>query len=279
MITFKAIAAILLLCFQTHSLYSQSDKNSVVVSTKQDLKFKGKVAAEYENELVLILDLANDTIISEKSVIKTIGDVNEKDRMYFSKGRYHKKTGWVNSIGFHIGNLANLPTPASSGIGQNASLLSEYTGYLLIKPRLGLGAGIGAKGIPTRELGYEYFTYYKFYDIYAYAKLYLTNTRRRLFMDTKLGYGISRSGINYYCFNCDLGRPLNINYSSGHMIQPSIGVEFARARKFRSGIKLSAFFNRSSVQSEHWNYREDELVFSERKKYLSGLLIGLNFYY
>lgn len=276
----KAILIIGVLCLQSSDTLAQSEGKSIIAITVDKLKFKGKVVKETGSEILMVLDLVNDTITLVKSSIDSFNDINDEDKIFFDKGRYHRKTGLVNSVGFHIGNLASIGTPASSGVGENPSVVAEYTGYMMIKPSLGLGIGISAKGIPSRQLGYESYGYYSFTEVYLYGKYYLNKNRRRLFIDTKLGYGFAKAPISYSSFGFDVNRKLNIYYSSGQMIQPSIGFEFARARRIRSGIKLSVFYNHTSIEEEIYNGRQDEEVdYHFTTKYFNGLLLGFNFYF
>lgn len=259
----KFVILALLLCFQSFCLNGQSNGKVTRVVTYDNLKLVGKILEDNADEIVLVLDIVEDTITIDKSIIKTYYHLNDQYKFYADNGGYHRKTGWVNSLGYHVGNFAQYRYA-----GGQLSLIFDYSLYKLITPKLGLGGGIGYKSLITGgELGQENYPRFNFIELNAYGKMYLSDSQRRLFVDAKIGYGIAGSDIKYYTY-VDEGFEI-FNYPSGYMLQPGFGFEFARNRRLRSGIKISAFFNhRARGETKSISY-----------KYYKGVMFGFNFYY
>ena len=201
------------------------------------------------------------------------------DRIYFKKGRYyHKKTGWVNSLGFYTLNLDKLP----DGIGQRFAMQFEYLRYKLAKPRLGVGGGIALKISPTGRIGnYNVWSYYKFAEVFAYSKRYLNDRKRRWYIDARLGYAQALGEIQYNCVCSEL--MLNVRYTSGPTIQTGIGFEVAGSKAIRKGIKLSYFHNYINRQRdlfpEYWVTTSEGIIKRESKlSVIEGLVLGISMY-
>lgn len=191
----------------------------------------------------------------------------DSSKFHYEEGRYHFKKGWVNSGGIHLFPLVHLVVliNSGSGIGQTLPVQYDYTGYLLVKPRLGLGASISYTKYQTHELGYEHFTHYKFVDFTAYGKMYINDERRRWYVDSKIGYGLAANGkIRFSCFGCEDFGPLYIRYSSGIKTQYGFGIDFASPSKIKSGIKFSISSNYVTQQQDRhvngWETTPDGII-------------------
>lgn len=247
-------------------------KNSITM-IKQMTSWVGKFI------LVIAFVTINGTLLSAQSWYSG-------DRLNFKNGRYHKTAGWVNSAGFSISPLIPFVVwyEISEGIGQTYPLQAEYIGYKLVKPKVGLGGGIALTMHPTGELGYESFKHIKFVDIYGYGKLYLNNKRRRSFVDTKVGFGYAiDNNISFGCYGCDQTSTLYLRNTSGLMLQPGIGWEFAKPRKRRWGMKLSSAFHFITQQRDRhengWEVTDTGIIKSTtRIRTLGSLFFGFNFY-
>lgn len=199
------------------------------------------------------------------------------DRINFKKGRYHKKTGWINSLGFYTGNWDELRFEYP----EHYTMQYEYLGYKLVKPRLGLGGGVALKFSPTHGLGMGHGYYYKFAEVFAYTKGYLNNKRRRLYVDTRIGYAHAFGDVAYWC-HCDEGR-LNLRYSSGPTIQAGIGIDIAGSKAIRKGIKLSYYQNFINIQRdlypEDWKTTADGIIKRKTSAHvLKRLVVGISLY-
>lgn len=203
------------------------------------------------------------------------------DNFNYKDGSYHRKTGWINSVGFYTGNLDEI-IDGIAGIPENITAQVEFHRYKLIKPKIGIGGGIAYSLIPTVELGYEDYHYYQFLQIYGYGKLFLNNKRRRLFVDAKLGFVQPMGKISYGCYGgCG---SLKLRYSSSPLAQPGIGFDFAKSRRFRGGIKLSSFHGyiteQFDIPAEYWEYTSEGVIKRRKKdRFINNLMIGVNFYW
>ena len=214
---------------------------------------------------------------SEKASDKS----EHQDYFIYGNGKYHKKKGWVNSIGFHVGNLQDVF--ATSTIAEPPSASIDYTTYKLIHPNFAFGAGLAHMWIPTERINYETHDTYKFLELFLYSKLYLDNTPRRLFIDTKIGYGIAyNDDLPYGCGLCSPRIPLDNSYTSGLMFKPGIGIEFASNKKIRWGISFNVYINRTTISRELYPENgivpENGLVTRVENRTLGGGMIGINWY-
>lgn len=260
----KFIFLALILYTQSSVLSAQSTGKNIRVVTYDNLELFGKSLEDNPEEIILVLDMVGDTMTIDKSIIKIYYDLNDEHKIFTDNGGYHRKTGLVNSIGFQVGNFSQY-----AYAGEQLSVLFDYSLYKLIRPRVGLGVGVGYKSLITAgELGQENYPRFNFIEFNVYGKFYLNNSQRRLFVDTRIGYGIAGSDIRYYTYDAE-NRIRVFNYSSGYMLQPGIGLEFARNRRFRSGVKLSGFFNHTGRDGMR----------GTSFKYYKGVMIGFNFYY
>ena len=204
-------------------------------------------------------------------------DQSASDRIYFQKNRYHKKTGWVNSIGFYFGNWDEIRFEYPERFTRQF----EYLGYKLVKPKLGIGAGGALKFSPTGSHGRDSYFYYEFAEVFAYAKVYLNDSRRRLYIDTRFGYAHALGDIRYWC-DCS-ERYLSVRYTSGPTFQTGIGLEIAGSKAIRKGIKLSYYQNYINKQwdrfPEYWETTSEGII--KRKtstSVLKRLVVGISLY-
>lgn len=251
-----------------------------VIMHHDNTRSVGKIVRKSDEEILLSLQCVPDTIAILKPMIKKM--VDGRGKILFAKGRYHRKNGWVNSVGMKVGNLIgaqpmqSVPAPLSSQF--------EYLGYMLVHPNIGLGGGVARKSLTTPQLGYEYYSHYEFTDLFAYAKLYLGQDRRRFYLDAKVGYGfVGKDEIVFGCAYCDDPLPLAQRFTSGHAIQPGLGLEFATKRLLRWGINWSVALNKTTFQEDIYpedgrTPRDGVIDFSTEKKYLGGIFLGINFY-
>ena len=205
-------------------------------------------------------------------------------RFNYDNGLYHNKVGWVNSVGIYAGNLLE----GVIEYFEPVSLQIDYVGYKLIKPRIGLGGGVALKFAQTKQIGPDYgfistaYGYYKFADFYGYGKIFLNNKRRRIYVDTKLGYSRALGTIGFKCYGCD-GRHY-LRHSSSPTIQPGIGVELAKAGAMRWGIKLSFSHNQISEQidkhPDDWEVTNEGIIKrSKHERDLNRFFFGLNLFF
>lgn len=245
---------------------------------KMRLNFKG------EKGLMLL------AFLMINSVFLKAQHLTAEERAHFEKGRYHQKTGWVNSIGFYTGNW----NQAEEEYPENFTKQYEYLIYKLVKPRLGIGGGVALKYSPTRGLvslqhprrnirQFDSFKYYKFAEIFAYTKSYLTD-RRSLYVDARIGYAQHLNEISHSCYDCKGERSLYERYSSGPTMQTGIGLERIKPKAIRAGIKLSYYQNfihrQIEVHPDYWVTTSDGIIKRESSSYvLKRLMLGVSLYF
>lgn len=207
-------------------------------------------------------------------------------KIHYKGGKYHYTKGWINSVSLHLLPVAPvIYLDNAINIGGTLPVQFDYTGYLLVNPKLGLGVSVAYTRYSTGELGYEYFTHYNFIDYAAYAKYYLNNNRRRLYVDSKLGYGQALDGmIGFGCYGCQDVTGLYVRYTSGLKFQPGIGLDFASSKVIKCGIKLSYSANFITEQrdrhQDRWKTTSDGIIKRNTyRKTLGALFFGFNIYF
>lgn len=203
-------------------------------------------------------------------------------KIYFPGGLYHNNSGWVNSVGGHIGNVIGYVQGAFD-VGGTLSSQVDLQRYKLVNSRLGLGGGIAYKRIATQQLGYEDYSHYKFIDVYAYAKRYLNEKQRRLYLDTKLGLGFQAGTTSYGCYGCDEFTSVVFNFSPGIAVQSGFGFDFATADNSKGGLRFGLSLNIFKGTEESYlangNPSEPYSTTDVMLGVVPGLLTGLNFYF
>lgn len=212
---------------QSESLYKKL-RNQVyeTVSYEDGSYFIGYSVGETDSNVQFVLSGTSDTITLDKDHI--IKWINSNDYFTYKGGRYHKKSGTFNILEYGIGGNAN------DGTSQ-----FEYITGKFIKPRLGVGLGIGINVSSANSVTWNALP---FADVFLYSKYYLNDNRRRLFVDSKLGVAIPLGN-----------EPGWLEYTAGPLLQPGIGFEFARSKKIRWSIKLSQFLQYSKITPSNFD--------------------------
>lgn len=162
-----------------------------------------------ENEKYIKFDVSplSDTLLVSKDHISKY--YNKTNHFVFSGDKFHEKEGSVNSIRFQVG-----------GDADHALMHFEFIKYKLINQKQAFGIG---GGFVTGTIG---FNSVDFTEIFLYSKRYLTNNRKRLFFETKLGVAITHDREP----EVDSAR-YNV-FSSGPQLQYGIGIDFANNRDY-----------------------------------------------
>jgi len=205
----------------------------------------------------------------------------------FKGNRYHFVDGWINAGGVHI--LPHGPITfiqqTLDGVGETLPSQFDYLRYKHFNERLAYGGSIAFSQYSTGELGYENYPHYRFLDIGIYGKLILLNKRIRPYFDAKLGVSIALNrSIEYYCNNCDVLGRIKHRFTSGPMLQPGIGFDFANSKRRKWGLKFSHQFILTMVQhnlrERSWKVTENGIVKrNNRLELLNALFIGANLYF
>lgn len=179
--------------------------------------FRGNVLSETDSLIFLKMDTWRETITLRKNLLAKRA---KADSSYvLRKGRYHKKAGILNSIDLLM----------SYGWDESANQI-HYMRYNLIKPRVGVGAGIGYQHITLSRQNLNFF------EVFAYGKLYATKGWGRIYFDSKLGVSIPLA---------------ETSATLGPKFQPSIGIEFASKRKGRLSLSFSQLFHYTKVTTRN----------------------------
>ena len=202
------------------------------------------------------------------------------NKIFFNKGQYHTTSGWFNSSGGYIGDIAWY-IAGSIDVGATLSTQIDLQRYKLVKPRLGIGGGVAYKRIATEQLGYEEYDHYKFVDVYAYVKKYLNDKRLRLYVDTKLGVGLPVGKTSYGCYGCDELTSVIFNFSPGVSLQPGFGFDLPTAYKTKVGFRFGVSLNIvNSIEESYLAYEAEPYKSTEEvRRVIPGLLSGINLYF
>lgn len=209
-----------LVMFTLADLNGQSDELYETIQYADGSFFIGHAVEENEHQVQFALRSTEDIITLDKILI--IKWINSKDNFIFKGGRYHKKKGKFSKIDYAFGGNIN-----------DGSVQLSYIRGKLLQPRLGVGLGIGVSSSSASSVTLSSLT---FGEVFAYGKYYLNDNRRRLFLDGKAGVAIALESDDW------------LSYTSGPLLQPGIGFEFARSKKCRWSIKLSQLLQYSVIR-------------------------------
>lgn len=208
--------------FATLKLSGQNKVNLESITYSDGAVFKGNTLDEGDQTIKFILSSTGDTVDLIKPWIKKW--IRSEEYLMYKGDRYHPKTGSFKSLNLSLGS--NL---------SNSSIQGSFIFGKMLKPKLGVGGGIGINSNSADNITYELLP---FGEVFLYGKYYLNNNRRRLFIDSKLGIGIP------------LGFNVSSDYSAGFLLQPGIGFEFATTKKARWSFKLSQFMQSTKIKPD-----------------------------
>lgn len=240
-------------------LNAQVESDHVVITMQSDSQILGKIVGQSDSHVLVMKQFSHDTITIKKTFITNLTDA--QDRLVFKKGKYHELTDWTFSFSY------------AAGVNEFGILNRQhsFSAYKMRNTSLGLGGGIGVKLHPGNfEKNWNRWDY-KFLDLFAYGKYYLNNKQRRLYIDSKLGYAIPLGKYQDIVSTRPVIRN-TLSYTSGFMVQPGIGLQFAGKKAIKWGIKIDAYLQ----EMREWN--NERTINNVNRRYLYGALIGINFY-
>jgi len=150
--------------------------------------------------------------------------INSDDHFIYKKGRYHKKNGWFNNLVYSFGANANDYTSQF-----------QFIRGKLIKPKVGVGLGVGISWSSVFNVHWDDLPFAEFY---GYGKYYINDSRRRLFLDAKVGIALPLDSNNW------------VQYSAGPQFQTGLGFEFAKSTKRRWSFKLGHLLQYTRISGE-----------------------------
>lgn len=217
----------------TTNLSAQSEDDLVYATMQNNQQFVGRIVSRTDDRILLSLDGVNDTLSLSMSMIEIMNSASNK--ILLKGGRYHKEGTQSYGLGLGMGEA-----------NWDPYRLIELITYKNIMKRIGLGGGVG---IRLYNDGNGLLSNLNFADLFGYGKLYLTNKRRRLFVDAKVGYAISLNSLDEVRGTSD-GEDIIVRteYSSGFVTQPGIGVEFATKGKLKWAIKINMIYQNTNLR-------------------------------
>lgn len=256
---FKVLILCLLFGISTHSIFAQAKSNLVVITMLNNSQIRGEIIGKTSDHILVVQQGASDTLTIKKAFITNLIDTQNK--LVFKGGKYHVLTGWTLSINY------------AAGLNELGKLNRQqsFQVYNMRSSSLGVGGGMSIKLHPGMfEESWDRWDY-KFIDFFAYGKYYLNSNQRRLYVDSKLGYAIPL-GKHQDVIST---RPVisnTLSYTSGFILQPGIGLQFAGKKAIKWGIKIDAYLQ----EMREWN--NERTINNVNRRYLYGALIGINFY-
>lgn len=148
--------------------------------------------------------------------------------LLFNRGKFHLNKG--------------LFATASMGFAAGTSFTGQINGNIGYRfgNRYAAGLGIGYESHESYFAGI--YLWDDFCALYGFGRYYLTNTKKRLYSDLKLGYGIS---VNDW---------MDERTDGGILIQPGIGVIAPSKKNIRLFASISQVFQYSRGTSNEWGF-------------------------
>lgn len=183
----------------------------------------------YSSQLIkvlLILGLISIQLVELKSQSNL-----EKHREDYFGGRTHITEGWVHAIHFST----------KSPLG--------YTGYQMLHPNIGLGAGLAyqfsGKIYTSRQPHHESDNMKgQFIKTFIYGKILAPKARWRVYLDGKIGYG---KALPLTIFTDRWEEYGYGRFTSGLLYEPGIGLDFSTRYFLKWGLKISRHFQETSI--------------------------------
>lgn len=187
--------------------------NNSLVLGRDGSRFLGSLLLEEPNHLLFRLN-TSDTITIPRGIVERYYRPGEI--LIFNRGRLHLNKG--------------LFVAGSIGFATNTGQINGNIGYRFGN-RYAAGVGIGFESHQTYYAGL--YLWDDFCSLYGFGRYYLTNTKRRLYSDMKLGYGFT---VNDW---------LDERTDGGMLFQPGIGVILPSKKSTRVFASLSQVFQYS----------------------------------
>lgn len=205
-------------------IYSQQEVefDKAIVHYKDGSVFIGNLVKQTPERVWVLLSTA-DTIRLQRSEIKKLK--SSKDWIIYHKGRFHFTKGYFGQ--FHFGlaedDQFNITTQINLIVGKRLDK----------KWSVGLGGGIETS---DRKLGGDWVTH-QFGTIFGYGRYYLSDSRIRTYVDSRLGYGF------------DISPSWMDPHSGGINMMPGIGLHFASKKDIKWYLGLGRYIQYTSGNS------------------------------
>lgn len=236
-------------------------KNTKVIEALRDDKFekiqlwngtvfRGRTISDNDGYIEFDAHNLSDTFSVDKNHISKY--INKNDYFIFSNDKFHKKHGSINSIRMLF--VSNI---------ENNLLQIEILRYKLINPNQAIGVGIG---FLTGSIDFDEVS---FTELFLYSKRFLTNNRKRLFFETKIG-----AAIQYEDDSVFEQRNYDV-YSSGPQLQYAIGIDYANSKDHKWSIYLGHLLQFTNNVSQ--TTLSQGVINRDINKLINSLTMGLSF--
>ncbi|MEO9477207.1 MAG: hypothetical protein ABJG41_16800 [Cyclobacteriaceae bacterium] len=156
------------------------------------------------------------------------------DIIIYNNGRYHLTSSWFLML--------------SNGYSFGWDFTGQVNALLGWRFNKQLAAGIGT-GFESHEGEFGgIYLWDDFHTVYGYGRFYISERKKRIYLDSKLGYGIP---VN------DWGPD---NHTGGALIQPGIGLIYPSRRGYRWFVALSNLFQYTSGSSREFDSFSNPIV-------------------
>ncbi len=218
----------ILICFLTTQSNAQDNRpiDKSIIYLKNGSIYIGDIIEEDDDKIKMEINDSEMTIY--RSEIKRM--LYAEDILLYQNGKFHMLSGFY-------GSMSSSSAIDGDGFSSHIEMLLNYR----INDRLSVGVNVGFENNEVIISGFDIDT--QFTSIGINAKYYITNTRKRIFLYSRLAQGISELTD---------GRDVHTN---GINIQNGIGVTFSSRKMSKFQLALGFF----SQKTEGTQYSEDVL--------------------
>lgn len=213
-----------------------AQESSTTIKYQDGSTFIGKVIAETETELTMVLS-SNDTLRVNKDFIDKRRRI-PNNALVFNKNKFHYTDTWFWNIGLGFG-LSHSPT-SQIDIGFGKRLNKDWA----------VGVGLG---LHTYQPGFTWDIIDGYLTPYVHGRYYLSDSRVRFFVDARLGYGLE-ARMNNIVWGWGITNREQLDGLSGGL---GVGLNFASKKNVRYLIGI--FQNVQHARGSYTQNRFDNL--------------------
>ncbi|MEM9544379.1 MAG: hypothetical protein AAGA77_00330 [Bacteroidota bacterium] len=217
----KPFFCILLLILGTN-VVGQSNQEWIVAKYANGIRYSGKKVEE-KGSIVSVQLYTSDTIQINRTDVSNYYD--SSNALIFRDGKYFETKGWFWNLSFGF-NAASVVDSAD----QRESAHLEFIYARRLNERFNIGAGLGFEFNEARVAGFQFDT--QFTSVFAYGRFYLTNSKKRLFLFSRIGMGFPAEE------NED---EILAEHSSGFNTLNGLGLQWAARGKSRFMLTLGFY--------------------------------------
>lgn len=222
----KWCALVIVLFFTTQLIAQNQPINKSIIYLKNGSIYIGDIIEEEPEKIKMEVNGAVMTIyLSEAKRV-----LHAEDILLYPNGKFHLLKGFY-------GSMSSSSAIGTDGFSSHIEILLNYR----IDKRLSVGASLGFENNEVIISGFDIDT--QFTSVGVNAKYYLTDTRKRIFLYSRLAHGIP-----------ELTQGSDV-HTGGINIQNGVGVTFSSRKMSKFQLALGFF----SQKTEGTRYLEDGL--------------------